>query len=62
VLIEMLPPLDSTRWARDQVRECSDEVRALMKAKLEELDARVKGPRGCSQASCGCHSAAEEQK
>ena len=62
VLIEMLPPLDSTRWARDQVRECSEEVRVLMKAKLEELDARVKGPRGCGQASCGCHAAAEEQK
>ena len=43
VLIEMLPPIDPSGWEREQVRECADHVRELMKAKLEELDRRVRG-------------------
>ena len=43
VLIEMLPPIDPSGWEREQVRECADHVRELMKAKLEELDRRVHG-------------------
>lgn len=46
VVIEMLPPLDSSQWERDQVRECSEQVRAIMKAKLQELDGRVRRPAG----------------
>lgn len=46
VLIEMLPPLDSAQWEREQVRECSEQVRAIMKAKLQELDGRVRRPAG----------------
>jgi 1-acyl-sn-glycerol-3-phosphate acyltransferase len=44
VLIEMLPPIDSTQWQREQVRECSDHVRTVMQAKLAELDAKVRHP------------------
>ena len=54
VLIEMLPPLDSSQWERDQVRECAEQVRELMKNKLEELDARLAAkqkPAPC----CGAH-------
>ena len=43
VRIEMLPPIDPNGWARDQVRECADHVRELMKAKLQELDHQVHG-------------------
>ena len=39
----MLPPIDPNGWARDQVRECADHVRELMKAKLQELDQQVHG-------------------
>ncbi len=44
VLIEMLPPIDSAQWQREQVRECSEFVRSIMQNKLLELDAKVRRP------------------
>lgn len=44
VLIEMLPPVDTRQWGRDEVRACSDHVRHLMVAKLQELDAQARKP------------------
>ena len=44
ILIEMLPPVDSQQWNRATVKECSDTIRALMEAKLADLDTRVKKP------------------
>ncbi|MGL4751404.1 MAG: 1-acylglycerol-3-phosphate O-acyltransferase [Aeromonadaceae bacterium] len=44
VCIEMLAPVDSQQWARDQVRECSEVIRAQMVAKLAELDQQARRP------------------
>ncbi|MFC3913294.1 1-acylglycerol-3-phosphate O-acyltransferase [Pseudaeromonas sharmana] len=44
VWIEMLAPVDSQQWARDQVRECSEVIREQMVSKLAELDQQARRP------------------
>lgn len=42
VIVEMLPPISSEGYRKEQVRELSNLCREQMKAKLEELDEEVK--------------------
>ncbi|AOP41710.2 1-acylglycerol-3-phosphate O-acyltransferase [Edwardsiella piscicida] len=41
VIVEMLPPIDTSRWGKDQVRELAEHCRTLMAEKIEQLDAEV---------------------
>ncbi|CDG22641.1 1-acyl-sn-glycerol-3-phosphate acyltransferase [Xenorhabdus poinarii G6] len=41
VIVEMLPPIDTTKYTKDQVRALSEHCRQLMLAKIEELDKEV---------------------
>ncbi|PVZ85132.1 1-acyl-sn-glycerol-3-phosphate acyltransferase [Serratia sp. S1B] len=41
VIIEMLEPIDSRDYNKEQVRELAAHCRELMKAKIEQLDAEV---------------------
>ncbi|WP_216782596.1 1-acylglycerol-3-phosphate O-acyltransferase [Candidatus Profftia tarda] len=41
VIIEMLPPIDVKKYGKNQVRELSNYCHALMKAKINELNAEV---------------------
>ncbi|EMH4163904.1 1-acylglycerol-3-phosphate O-acyltransferase [Pluralibacter gergoviae] len=40
-IVEMLPPVDTTGWGKDRVRELSTYCRDLMLAKIDELDKEV---------------------
>lgn len=40
-IVEMLPPIDSTQWGKDQVRELAAHCREVMSAKIAELDQEV---------------------
>ncbi len=42
IIVEMLPPVSTEGYARENVRELSNHCREMMKAKLAELDAEVK--------------------
>lgn len=41
VIVEMLPPIDTSAWSKDKVRELSTYCRELMLAKIDELDQEV---------------------
>lgn len=41
VIIEMLDPIDSSGYSKEQVRELAAHCHELMKAKIEQLDAEV---------------------
>lgn len=41
VIIEMLDPIDTSLYTREQVRELSEHCHALMEAKIKELDLEV---------------------
>jgi 1-acyl-sn-glycerol-3-phosphate acyltransferase len=41
VIVEMLPPVDISQYGKDQVRELSEHCRALMQAKIDELNKEV---------------------
>ncbi|PHM39869.1 bifunctional L-3-phosphoserine phosphatase/1-acyl-sn-glycerol-3-phosphate acyltransferase [Xenorhabdus mauleonii] len=38
VIVEMLPPIDTTKYTKAQVRELAEHCRQLMQNKIEELD------------------------
>lgn len=44
ILVEMLPPVDTSGWEREQLREHVEQLRELMTAKLAELDAKARRP------------------
>jgi 1-acyl-sn-glycerol-3-phosphate acyltransferase len=37
----MLPPIDTSAWSKDQVRDLAKHCREVMKAKIAELDQEV---------------------
>ncbi|CDL79381.1 1-acylglycerol-3-phosphate O-acyltransferase [Xenorhabdus cabanillasii] len=41
VIVEMLPPIDTTKYTKEQVRELAEHCRQMMQAKIEELDKEV---------------------
>ena len=41
VIVEMLPPIDTSAWSKDQVRDLAKHCREVMKAKIDELDREV---------------------
>ncbi|MCS2169946.1 1-acylglycerol-3-phosphate O-acyltransferase [Scandinavium sp. TWS1a] len=41
VIVEMLQPIDTSNWGKDQVRELATHCREVMKAKIAELDLEV---------------------
>ncbi|PHM72110.1 1-acylglycerol-3-phosphate O-acyltransferase [Xenorhabdus kozodoii] len=41
VIVEMLPPIDTTKYSKDQVRELAEHCRQMMKTKIEALDKEV---------------------
>ncbi|QCR35030.1 1-acylglycerol-3-phosphate O-acyltransferase [Nissabacter sp. SGAir0207] len=41
VIVEMLPPIDTTEYGKERVRELAEHCRTLMQAKINELDAEV---------------------
>ncbi|MDX8000090.1 1-acylglycerol-3-phosphate O-acyltransferase [Xenorhabdus sp. Reich] len=41
VIIEMLPPIDTTKYTKDQVRELAEHCRQMMQAKIDELNKEV---------------------
>lgn len=41
VIVEMLPPVDTSQFGKDQVRELATHCRALMAEKIAELDSEV---------------------
>ena len=41
VIVEMLPPVDTSAWGKDKVRELAAHCRDLMVAKIDELDQEV---------------------
>lgn len=41
VIVEMLPPIDTSTWGKDQVRDLATHCREMMKAKIAELDREV---------------------
>ncbi len=41
VIIEMLDPIDTSKYSKDQVRELSEYCHDLMEAKIKELDKEV---------------------
>lgn len=40
-IVEMLPPIDTAQWGKDQVRELAAHCRDIMMAKIDELDREV---------------------
>ncbi|CCW30679.1 1-acylglycerol-3-phosphate O-acyltransferase [Xenorhabdus nematophila] len=42
VIVEMLPPIDTTKYTKEQVRELAEHCRQMMQAKIEALDKEVK--------------------
>ncbi|MBC8948114.1 1-acyl-sn-glycerol-3-phosphate acyltransferase [Xenorhabdus ehlersii] len=41
VIVEMLPPIDTTKYTKEQVRELAEHCRQMMKTKIAELDKEV---------------------
>lgn len=41
VIVEMLPPVDTSNWSKDQVRELAAHCRQLMEAKIDALNKEV---------------------
>ncbi len=41
VIVEMLPPIDTRNWGKDQVRDLAAHCREIMAAKIAELDQEV---------------------
>ncbi|MGU3414564.1 1-acylglycerol-3-phosphate O-acyltransferase [Enterobacteriaceae bacterium C34A] len=41
VIVEMLPPIDTSAWGKDQVRDLATHCREIMQAKIAELDQEV---------------------
>ncbi|MDU2939186.1 1-acylglycerol-3-phosphate O-acyltransferase [Superficieibacter sp. 1612_C1] len=41
VIVEMLPPIDTSAWGKDQVRDLAAHCREIMAAKIAELDQEV---------------------
>ena len=41
MIVEMLDPIDTSAWGKDQVRELAKHCREVMKAKIDELDQEV---------------------
>ena len=41
VIVEMLPPVDTSQYGKDQVRELAAHCRSLMEQKIAELDQEV---------------------
>ncbi|WES67669.1 1-acylglycerol-3-phosphate O-acyltransferase [Superficieibacter sp. HKU1] len=41
VIVEMLPPVDTSAWGKDQVRDLAAHCREIMAAKIAELDKEV---------------------
>ncbi|POP43584.1 1-acylglycerol-3-phosphate O-acyltransferase [Superficieibacter electus] len=41
VIVEMLPPIDTSAWGKDQVRDLAAHCREIMVAKIAELDQEV---------------------
>lgn len=41
VIVEMLPPIDTSAWSKDQVRDLAKHCREVMKDKIAELDQEV---------------------
>lgn len=41
VIVEMLDPIDTSAWGKDQVRDLAKHCREVMKAKIDELDQEV---------------------
>ncbi|WP_414164868.1 1-acylglycerol-3-phosphate O-acyltransferase [Superficieibacter sp. BNK-5] len=41
VIVEMLPPIDTRNWSKDQVRDLAAYCREIMAAKIAELDQEV---------------------
>lgn len=41
VIVEMLPPIDTSAWNKDQVRDLAAHCRQLMEAKIDELNKEV---------------------
>ncbi|AYA42099.1 1-acylglycerol-3-phosphate O-acyltransferase [Xenorhabdus nematophila] len=41
VIVEMLPPIDTTKYTKEQVRELAEHCRQMMQAKIEALDKEV---------------------
>ncbi|MDU6925100.1 1-acylglycerol-3-phosphate O-acyltransferase [Franconibacter helveticus 513] len=41
VIVEMLPPIDTSAWSKDQVRDLAAHCRQLMEAKIDELNKEV---------------------
>ncbi|MCC8364722.1 1-acylglycerol-3-phosphate O-acyltransferase [Xenorhabdus sp. PB61.4] len=41
VIVEMLPPIDTTEYTKERVRELAAHCHQVMKAKIEELDKEV---------------------
>ena len=41
VIVEMLPPIDTTGYGKDQIRELAAHCHELMKTKIDELDKEV---------------------
>ncbi|SFN44884.1 1-acylglycerol-3-phosphate O-acyltransferase [Xenorhabdus japonica] len=43
VIVEMLPPIDTKKYTKEQVRELAEHCRQMMQNKIEELDKEVEG-------------------
>ncbi|MBI6548843.1 1-acylglycerol-3-phosphate O-acyltransferase [Xenorhabdus lircayensis] len=41
VIVEMLPPIDTTKYTKEQVRELAEYCQQMMQARIEELDKEV---------------------
>ncbi|MDC9595705.1 1-acylglycerol-3-phosphate O-acyltransferase [Xenorhabdus anantnagensis] len=41
VIVEMLPPIDTKKYTKEQVRELAEHCRQMMQTKIEELDKEV---------------------
>ncbi|CNH02350.1 putative acyltransferase [Yersinia thracica] len=41
VIVEIMPPVDTTGYGKDRVRELAEHCRNLMLAKIEQLDAEI---------------------
>ena len=41
VIVEMLPPIETSQWSKEQVRELAAHCRQLMEAKIAELNQEV---------------------
>lgn len=41
VIVEIMPPVDTSGYGKDRVRELSEHCRNLMLAKIEQLDAEI---------------------